>query len=141
MTPFSVLVVDDNQECREVTVTRLSRRGLFCYSVEGGEDALALLEHEPIDVVLLDEKMPGIDGLMTLREIKRMRPDVEVVLMSGQASVEAGIDGMFLGAFDYLLKPIEFETLLAKLKEAHARKRTRQREKREGEGGTAQRPR
>ena len=75
------------------------------------------------DVVLLDVKMPGMDGIETLRQIRAQFPLIEVVLLTGHASVESGIEGMKLGAFDYLMKPIELEPLIEKLTAAYRKKR------------------
>jgi CheY-like chemotaxis protein len=123
MKEFNVLVVDDEQEFRDITVKRLEKRGLKVQGAESGEKALEILEHSYTDVVLLDVKMPGIDGIETLRQIRAMKPLVEVVLLTGHASVDSGIEGMKLGAFDYLMKPIELEPLLEKLADAYEKKR------------------
>ena len=109
-----------------MTIKRLNKRDLQCYGAESGEEALELIQMKEIDVVLLDVKMPGMDGIMTLREIKRVKPMIEVVMLTGHASVESGIDGMKLGAFDYLMKPIELEPLVVKLKEAYKQKKAHQ---------------
>ncbi|MDR3631016.1 MAG: response regulator [Desulfocapsaceae bacterium] len=122
MEPFNVLIVDDEQEFREMTIKRLNKRGLRCFGAENGMEALEQVEKREIDVVLLDVKMPGMDGIMTLREIKRIQPEIEVVMLTGHASVESGIEGMRLGAFDYLMKPIELEPLIEKLLEANEKK-------------------
>ena len=126
MALFNVLIVDDEQEFREMTIKRLNKRDLCCFGAENGEEALEQVEQREIDVVLLDVKMPGMDGIMTLREIKRLKPTTEVVMLTGHASVESGIDGMRLGAFDYLMKPIELEPLIEKLKEAYEKRRMHQ---------------
>ena len=126
MKEFHVLVVDDEQEFRDLTVKRLEKRGLKVEGAESGRRALEILEHSRTDVVLLDVKMPGMDGIETLRQIRIMRPLVEVVLLTGHASVDSGIEGMKLGAFDYLMKPIELEPLLEKLADAYERKRLHQ---------------
>jgi DNA-binding NtrC family response regulator len=126
MKEFHVLVVDDEQEFRELTVKRLEKRGLKVEGAESGQRALEILEHSRTDVVLLDVKMPGMDGIETLRQIRILRPLVEVVLLTGHASVDSGIEGMKLGAFDYLMKPIELEPLLEKLADAYERKRLHQ---------------
>ncbi|MCL7488720.1 MAG: response regulator [Desulfobulbaceae bacterium] len=126
MTLFNVLIVDDEQEFREVTVKRLNKRDLHCEGAESGEKALERISKGDIDVVLLDVKMPGMGGIETLREIKCRMPLIEVVMLTGHASVESGIDGMKMGAFDYLMKPMELDPLLEKLQEAYAKKKNQQ---------------
>ena len=126
MREFNVLVVDDEDEFREMTSKILTKRGLHVQNAESGLKALEILEHSRTDVVLLDVKMPGMDGIETLRKIRSLKPLVEVVLLTGHASVESGIEGMKLGAFDYLMKPIETDPLLQKLEEAYEKKRIHQ---------------
>ena len=126
MKEFNVLVVDDEDEFREVIAKRLIKRGLKVESAESGLKALEILEHSRTDVVLLDVKMPEMDGIETLRRIRNLKPLVEVVLLTGHASVDSGIEGMKLGAFDYLMKPIELEPLLEKLSDAYEKKRIHQ---------------
>ncbi|MDP3481314.1 MAG: response regulator [Desulfoprunum sp.] len=126
MREFNVLVVDDEEEFRDLTVKRLEKRGLKVLGAESGKQALEVLEHSHTDVVLLDVKMPGMDGIETLRQIRILKPLVEVVLLTGHASVDSGIEGMKLGAFDYLMKPIELEPLIEKLADAFERKRLQQ---------------
>ena len=116
MDYFSILVVDDEVDFLETLVKRLQKRNIDTSGVTSGEKALQALEERRFDVVILDIKMPGgIDGIETLREIKRKHPLVEVLLLTGHASIETSIEGMKLGAFDYLLKPIKLEDLLIKL--------------------------
>jgi DNA-binding NtrC family response regulator len=123
MHTFRILVVDDEVDFLETIVKRLNKRKLDAAGVASGEDALQALKDQLYDVVLLDIKMPGgMDGIETLREIKRLQPLVEVVLLTGHASVETSIEGMKLGAFDYLLKPMKFEDLLLKLAQAFEKK-------------------
>ena len=120
---LKVLVVDDEVDFLETVVKRLEKRGIHAHGVVSGEAALEALGKESFDVVLLDIKMPGgMDGLVTLREIRRLKPSAEVILLTGHASVETSIEGMKLGAFDYLLKPIRFEEVLLKIHAAGARK-------------------
>jgi len=126
MALFNVLVVDDEQEFRDMTIKRLSKRDIMAEGVESGEMAIERIRRGDIDVVLLDVKMPGMGGVEALRQIKQKKPLTEVVMLTGHASVESGIDGMKLGAFDYLMKPMEFESLLEKLSEAYERKRIQQ---------------
>jgi len=126
MREFNILIVDDEQEFLDITLKRLEKRGLKAKGAESGEKALEILEHSYTDVVLLDVKMPGMDGIETLRRIRTMKPLVEVVLLTGHASVDSGIEGMKLGAFDYLMKPIDLESLLEKLTDAYEKKRLHQ---------------
>jgi DNA-binding NtrC family response regulator len=122
---FSVLVVDDEEDFLETLVNRLKKRKIDTYGAKSGEEALEIINSKTIDVVILDIKMPGgMDGIETLREIKRIQPLTEVVLLTGHASVETSIEGMKLGAFDYLLKPVKLEELLPKLLQAFEKKDT-----------------
>jgi DNA-binding NtrC family response regulator len=120
---FSVLVVDDEEDFLETLVNRLKKRKIDTYGAKSGEEALEIIKKKMIDVVILDIKMPGgMDGIETLREIKRIQPLTEVLLLTGHASVETSIEGMKLGAFDYLLKPVKLEDLLPKLLAAFEKK-------------------
>lgn len=123
MESFSVLVVDDEKDFVETTVNRLIKRNIEAVGVMSGEEALALTKKRLFDVVIMDIKMPGgMDGIETLRELKKIRPLVEVLLLTGHASVETSIEGMKLGAFDYLLKPVSMEELMVKLGHAFEKK-------------------
>jgi DNA-binding NtrC family response regulator len=122
---FTVLLVDDEAEFRDLLEKRLRKRNLSLLSAGSGEEALGIVGREAVDVVVLDVRMPGMDGRETLREIKRMKPEVEVIMLTGHASVEVALEGMELGAFDYLLKPVSFDELLFKLQDAAEKKRMR----------------
>jgi len=122
MQDCRILVVDDEDDFRETLVQRLKKRELDVTGAESGEKALELVDKYLYDVVVLDVKMPGIDGIQTLREIKRKKPLTEVILLTGHASVETGIEGMKLAAFDYIIKPVTLETLLEKMQEAYEKK-------------------
>lgn len=123
MDYFSILVVDDEVDFLETLVKRLQKRNIATVGVTSGEEALKVLGKKRFDVVILDVKMPGgIDGIETLREIKRHQPLTEVILLTGHGSVETSIEGMKMGAFDYLLKPIKLEELMVKLGEAFEKK-------------------
>jgi DNA-binding NtrC family response regulator len=123
MDSFRVLVVDDEQDFLETLVNRLNRRNMVAVGVLSGEKALEEVKKRLFDVILLDIKMPGgMDGIEALREIKKIQPLAEVILLTGHASVETSIEGMKLGAFDYLLKPIKLEDLIIKLAEAFEKK-------------------
>ena len=125
MDMFRIMVVDDEVDFLETVVNRLKKRQLNATGVTSGEEAVALLKEELFDVIILDIKMPGgMDGIETLREVKRIQPLIEVILLTGHASVETSIEGMKLGAFDYCLKPIKFEELLQKMAAAFEKKST-----------------
>ena len=116
METIRVLVVDDEVDFLETLVNRLKKRKFEAEGATSGEAALELLKEKLFDVVVLDMKMPGgMDGIETFREMRKIQPHAEVILLTGHASVETSIEGMKLGAFDYLLKPVKFEELLAKL--------------------------
>ena len=122
MDTFNVLLVDDEVEFLETLVKRLKRRNLAVTGANSGEEALGVLSHSPVDVVVLDVKMPGMDGLTALREIKKRFPLVEVIMLTGHASMEVAIEGMEVGAFDYLMKPMDIDELLYKLQDAYKKK-------------------
>jgi len=118
-----VMLVDDEVPFVETMTKRLTKRNLAILSAFSGAEALEKLKTQKnVDVVVLDVKMPGMDGIETLREIKRAHPLVEVVMLTGHATVETAIEGMKLGAFDYLMKPCEVEVLMAKVEEAKLKK-------------------
>jgi len=119
-----VLIVDDEAPFVETMTKRLEKRDLTVKSALSGQAALDTLEKEGnIDVVILDVKMPGMDGLETLRQIKTRFPLTEVVMLTAHATVESAIDGMKFGAFDYLMKPCDMEQLMSKVGEATRKKR------------------
>lgn len=122
MEDFRVLVVDDEDDFRETLVNRLQKRNLDVTGAESGEKALELIAKYLYDVIILDVKMPGIDGIETLREIKNMKPLIEVIMLTGHASVESGIEGMKLGAFDYIMKPANIDKLVEKMHQAYEKK-------------------
>jgi len=119
---FNVLLVDDEVEFLETLVKRLKRRNLSVSGVNSGEKAIESLAQDPVDIVVLDVKMPGMDGLTTLKEIKKRFPLIEVIMLTGHASMEVAIEGMEQGAFDYLMKPMDIDELLYKLQDAYKKK-------------------
>jgi len=122
MEDFRVLIVDDEPDFLETVLKRLKRRKIDATGVSSGKEALDLLERQPFDVVILDVRMPGMDGIETLKEMKKRRPLMEVIMLTGHASVEAGMQGMQLGAFDFVMKPADIDELLEKIRQAHERK-------------------
>jgi DNA-binding NtrC family response regulator len=119
---FSVLLVDDEPDFTDTLARRLGMRQLDVIGVYSGAEALDHIKRNPVDVVVLDVRMPGMDGIEALREIKARHPLVEVIMLTGHANVEVAIEGMRLGAFDYLMKPIEIDQLLYKLQDAYLKK-------------------
>ena len=122
MDKFRVLVVDDELDFLETIVKRLQTRKIAVTGVDSGVKALSIIDDKDFDVVILDVKMPGLDGIETLREIKKKKPLLEVIMLTGHASVESGIQGMQLGAFDYVMKPVALDELLEKMRQAYERK-------------------
>jgi len=122
MDEMSVLLVDDERDFLEVLTKRLRKRKLMLVVASSGEEAIHRIQDTQIDVVVLDMRMPGMDGLHTLREIKKINPDVEVIMLTGHANVEAAMEGMEAGAFDYLIKPVEIDELLYKMQDAFKKK-------------------
>ncbi|MFH2012419.1 MAG: response regulator [Pseudomonadota bacterium] len=124
MDEFSVLLVDDEKEFLDTLIKRLKKRKLMVTGVNSGEDALKFLKETPLDVVVLDVRMEGgMDGIQTLREIKKINPLVEVIMLTGHANLEVAVEGMEVGAFDYLMKPMDIDELLYKLEDAYKRKK------------------
>ena len=127
MPMIKVLLVDDERSFVETMVKRLRKRGLEIHTAFGGPEALALLDaDDTIEVVILDIRMPGMDGMQTLKEIKGRHPLVEVIMLTAHGTVESGIEGMKQGAFDYLLKPCDIAQLLDKVNEAADHRRQHQ---------------
>ena len=120
--PTKVLLVDDEKDFIEMLSLRLKEVGEKITVSYSGQEALDTLEKADIDVVILDIKMPGMDGIETLREIKKQFPLVEVIMLTGHGSTETAVEGMKLGAFDYLMKPADFDDLTLKLEGARKRK-------------------
>ncbi len=116
MKKFAILLVDDKEEFVLALSNRLLLHGMEVHTATKGEDALAMLQEKTADVVVLDVVMPGMGGLETLRRIKETYPHIQVILLTGHASTKEGIEGMRLGAFDYLMKPVDIEELIAKMK-------------------------
>ena len=125
--PANILLVDDEQGFVETLAKRVANRGLNVHTVMSGQGAIDFLEADKsIDVVVMDVKMPGMDGIEALKRIKSEIPLVEVVMLTGHATVESAIEGMKAGAFDYLMKPCELEDLLAKVNEAYDKKQAQE---------------
>jgi DNA-binding NtrC family response regulator len=118
MADYRVLLVDDEEEFVSALSERLMLRGIEVDSALNGEEALALMVEKVFAVVILDVMMPGLGGLEVLKQIKSTHPNTQVILLTGHGSTREGIEGMRLGAFDYLIKPVDIEEMLEKMKEA-----------------------
>lgn len=110
-----ILMVDDEEDLMKTVVNRLNKRNFKTTGVLSGEEALETIKKDPFDIVVLDVKMRGIDGIETLRELKKIDPGIEVILLTGHASVDAALDGMKLGAYEFLMKPCKIEELIEKI--------------------------
>ena len=123
MDSTTVLLVDDEPIFLEMLEKRLGMAGTRVFTAPDGPDGLAVLAGcAEVDVVILDVHMPGMDGIEVLREIRRAYPLIEVIMLSGRTTIESAIEGMRLGAFDYLIKPCPADLILAKVREAKAKK-------------------
>ena len=120
--PTRILLVDDEVDFVEMLSLRLNEVGEKVTPAYSGREALEILGQKVVDVVILDIRMPEMDGIETLREIKKRFPLVEVMMLTGHGTTETAVEGMKLGAFDYLMKPADFDELLLKLENARKRK-------------------
>lgn len=137
--PLDILLVDDEPDFVEMLALRLTDDGHRVRTALSGQEALSILDQcDPdqfpeIDVVVLDIKMPGMDGLAVLRQIKSSCPAIEVILLTGHGAVDTAVEGLKAGAFDYLLKPADYEDLTAKLQAAGIQKREHEERLRQAE--------
>lgn len=122
---IKVLLVDDEKEFTDTLKQRLDIRGFGVTGVYSGLEALSYIDKDNTDVVILDVAMPGLSGTETLEKLKDTVPLIEVIMLTGNATVENAIQGMKLGAFDYLMKPGDTDDLVNKINEAYALKRDR----------------
>jgi len=120
-----LLLVDDDRDFTRNLMLLLSRRGYEVSEVHDGDSALRNVEEQEFDVVILDRKMPGTDGLTVLEELKKKRPHLEVILLSGVATVDSAFTGLQLGAFDFVAKPLQWGDLEEKINQAFKRKLSR----------------
>lgn len=132
MSDINILLVDDEPDFVETMTKRFRIRKIPVAAAANGQDALKLLEQREFDVAILDVRMPGMDGLELLRRIRVKHPLTEVIMLTGHASLETGMQGMSLGAFDYVLKPADFDDLLDKVRRAAERRALNVRAQRTG---------
>jgi DNA-binding NtrC family response regulator len=126
MDPLRILVVDDEKDFTEMLCLRLEEAGHLAHAAHDGKGCMEMLDTHPYDVLILDIRMPGMDGLQVLRQIKSDHISTEVILLTGHGSTETAVEGMKRGAFDYALKPYDFADLLEKIHDAREVKRKRE---------------
>jgi DNA-binding NtrC family response regulator len=117
-----IMLIDDEERFRTNLQKMLGAQGLTVKGAASGAEALEELKLAPYDVIVLDIRMPGMDGLATLKEIKKINPEVEVIILSGHASMDAAMEINRLGGYDYLMKPCPLEEMLLKIEAAYEKK-------------------
>ena len=122
MPTAKVLLVDDEKDFSEVLAERMQTRGFEVDTVESGAEALSLIKDKEFDAVVLDLAMPGMDGIETLKLMLGENPDLQIILLTGHATLEKGVEAVKLGAVDFLEKPADLETLIGKIKQAQTKK-------------------
>ena len=114
-----VLLVDDETSFVETLAKRLAIRRFEVMTASSADEALKTLDREEVDVAVVDVRMAGTDGIEATRAIRARHPSVEVILLTGHASIEASLEGLSIGAFDYLLKPVSIDELIFKIEDAY----------------------
>jgi len=117
-----VLLVDDEKDFLDVMAQRMEARGLEVTTAESADQALSIIEKEHFDAIVMDFQMPGMDGMQALKAIKAKSPELQIILLTGYATVEKTVEAMKAGASDFLEKPVDIEVLTAKIKKAKADK-------------------
>ena len=118
MRDIHVLIIDDEEELAAVIADRLEFRGIKAQTAIDGESALKMIKSDPPNIVLLDLMLPGMNGLEVLKKIKTLELNIPIILLTGYGSKEMTLEGMNLGAFDYIMKPCDFDGLVSKIQEA-----------------------
>ncbi|RLB88914.1 MAG: response regulator [Deltaproteobacteria bacterium] len=119
---IKILLIDDEEEFISTLAERLELREYLCKTAGDGQSGIQMVEKEPFDIAIVDLMMPGLNGLDTLRQIKEINPDLPVILLTGHGSTKDGMEGMRIGAFDFLIKPLDIYALIDKIKLALAAK-------------------
>ncbi|MDL1973697.1 MAG: response regulator [Deltaproteobacteria bacterium] len=126
MERIRMLLVDDEDDFRITLANRLKLRKIDITDAASGSEAINLVKEKSFDVAVIDVKMPGIDGIETLAEIKKIDPSIEVIMLTGHASIESGMESMKIGAYDYVMKPCDIDELLTKTADAYQYKQLRE---------------
>jgi len=120
---LKLMLVDDEKRYLQTTAKLMKKKGIEVVTAQSGEQALDLLRAHDVHVVILDIKMPGMDGFKTLRAIKTLYPQVEVIMLTGHATMDSAIEGLQFGAFDYVMKPADIDDIVNKAYEAFEKRR------------------
>lgn len=136
MDPIHVLLVDDEERFLVTTSKLLGKKGYKVTMARNGIEALTVLSQQGfVNVAVLDVMMPGMNGLDALKFMKQRSPDTEVIMLTGHATIDSVADGLRAGAFDFMMKPVEIEDLVAKIDEASVRQHKKERRTKEVEPG------
>jgi DNA-binding NtrC family response regulator len=122
MADVKVLLVDDEEEFTRILSERMEARGLKVVTAENGSAALKKAEDERFDAIILDMFMPEMDGIETLKRLLEINPDLQVIMLTGHATLEKGVEAVKLGAMDFIEKPADMDKLLARISDAKAKK-------------------
>ncbi len=122
-TLSTMMLVDDEKDFVEMLSLRLKENEEHIIAAYSGQECLDTLEKTPVDVIILDVKMPGMNGIETLKQIKKSHPLVEVIMLTGHGTIQLAVEGMKMGAFDFLFKPADFDELTGKINKAREQKR------------------
>ena len=122
MDKMKLMLVDDEERYLLTTAKLIKKKGIDVVTAQSGSQAMDLLKSHDIHVVILDIKMPGMDGFKTLRAIKTLYPPVEVIFFTGHATMDSAIEGLQFGAFDYIMKPADIDDILTKAYEAFGKR-------------------
>ena len=123
-----MLLVDDEDDFRTTLANRLKLRKIDVTDAGSGNEAIELVKQKSFDVAVIDVKMPGIDGIETLKQVKQLQPSIEIVMLTGHASIKSGMEAMKLGAYDYVMKPCDIDELLIKTEDAYQHRLLKEKE-------------
>lgn len=118
MPDEKILLVDDEEEFTRILSERMNARGVSVVTAKSGPDAIEKAQGEKFDAIILDMLMPGMDGIETLKRLREINPDFQIIMLTGHATLQKGIEAVKLGAMDFLEKPADIQLLIEKIKEA-----------------------
>ncbi|MFH2092385.1 MAG: response regulator [Pseudomonadota bacterium] len=122
MEKIRIMLVDDEDRYLQTTKKMIEKKGIKVLTAQSGAEALETLKFQNVDVVILDVKMPGMDGNQTLKAIKTLYPLVQVIMLTGHGTMDSAIDGLKSGAFDYLVKPMDVDDIMEKIRAAYEKR-------------------